>query len=323
MGGGSSSTWAATTPTNWATTSGGLNNARDPGTADLAIFDSNSGTGNSIISASITVQGLDCTGGTGSYAGTITHDSGVTLTINTPGNSLRLAAGMTYAAVSNTASVVFTNTSGTSFLTSAGHALGQLTVNGVGGTCQQQDDLLVNASTNGNVIVTAGSLDCNGHALTTGFFQSSNANARTISLGTTLTLGGAVSNAVILISFANTTNLVFNLNSANIVILGPTSPINGFTLSLGTIIAYNNFTFSPTTIKCCMNIGFTSLSFNQLNIGAGWDITVASGTITVASAFTWTGTQSNPIGFNAGSPVATTISCPSGACSATWTSSNT
>ena len=108
---GSANTWAAVSNTNWAASSAGANNATVPGTSDLPIFDSNSGTGNSVIAAAITVQGLDCTGGTGNYAGTITHNTTVTLTINTgAASSLRFTSGMTYTAASASALITFTHT---------------------------------------------------------------------------------------------------------------------------------------------------------------------------------------------------------------------
>jgi hypothetical protein len=101
VGGGSSANWNATGNTNWSTTSGGSNNASVPGTNDIALFDANSGTGNSIISANITVQYLDCTG----YTGTLTHNSGVTLGLSSENsgtpytlrNVLIFSAAMTYS----------------------------------------------------------------------------------------------------------------------------------------------------------------------------------------------------------------------------------
>ena len=131
VGGGSSNNWGATGPTNWATTSGGSNNQSLPSTGDVAIFDGNSGSGTTSLSSSFTIQGLDCTGGTGSYTGTIAHGAGVTLTINTAAaNSLRFSAGMTYTTVNTTSSVVFTNSTGTANITSAGQAFAAVTING-------------------------------------------------------------------------------------------------------------------------------------------------------------------------------------------------
>src|SRR3990167_5450854 len=77
VGGGASSNWNATGNTNWSATSGGANNASVPTASDDVFFDSNSGTGNSVISASHSIKSLDCTG----YAGTLTHNAIRTLSI--------------------------------------------------------------------------------------------------------------------------------------------------------------------------------------------------------------------------------------------------
>jgi hypothetical protein len=77
VGGGSSENWNATGPTNWSGTSGGSNDATVPGTTDNVFFDDNSGVGNSVISANITIESLDCEG----YTGTLTHNNGVNLTV--------------------------------------------------------------------------------------------------------------------------------------------------------------------------------------------------------------------------------------------------
>ena len=100
--GGNGVTWhVASGNTNWATTSVARPNATEPGTSDVAILDSNSPS--NTISTAFTIQGLDCTGGTGNFAGTLTHNTGVTLTINTgAASSLRFSSGMTYTPASTT-----------------------------------------------------------------------------------------------------------------------------------------------------------------------------------------------------------------------------
>ena len=126
VGGGSSTNWNATGNTNWSASSGGANNASVPGVSDVAKFDANSGTGNAVISAAITLQGLDCTG----YAGTITHNASVTLSINTASvASLLLSAAMTYTAAAVTSVIAFIHTSGTADITTNGERLGALTIN--------------------------------------------------------------------------------------------------------------------------------------------------------------------------------------------------
>ena len=110
VGGGSANTWAATGNTNWATSSGGANNASVPTTTDVVCFDGNSGTGNAVIGAGITIAELNCdgtdTGASGAYGGTITQNSGIQLGIR---GSFVLSSSMTYTLNSGT-SLLFSGT---------------------------------------------------------------------------------------------------------------------------------------------------------------------------------------------------------------------
>src|SRR3989344_5415875 len=88
VGSGASTNWNATGNTNWSLTSGGANNETVPGSADDVFFDANSGVGDSVISAAITIKSLNATG----YTGTITHNN-INLTV---AGSVTLVSGMTY-----------------------------------------------------------------------------------------------------------------------------------------------------------------------------------------------------------------------------------
>src|SRR3989344_5709527 len=148
VGGGASTNWNATSNTNWSTSSGGSNNASVPGASDNAIFDVNSGSGTSNISASITVLSATFTG----FIGTLTHSAG-TLTINTNG-SLTLAEGMTYTpSASRTAFG-----SGTT-LTTAGQGMSPITISA--GTLTLQDNLTFMDLKQADLILV-GALDMNG-----------------------------------------------------------------------------------------------------------------------------------------------------------------
>lgn len=320
VGSGSANTWAATTPTNWATTSGGSNNASVPTTTDVAIFDSNSGTGNSVIGASTTVQGLDCTGGTGSYAGTITHNTGVTLTINTgAASSLRFSAGMTYTPASTSSLITFSNTTGTAQLTSAGKAFAAITMNGVGGTCQQQDALNINAITNSILTVTNGIWDCNSQTLTACSISLNNSNTRSFLAGGTITLGGNVTAGSAIWNCTTTTGLTFTKNSANIIILSPSSPIQSISFAGGGL-TYNGLTLNNTTNNTLFTLTGAN-TFSSWAVGFGWSISLPTNTTTtILTAPTWVGTPANPIGFsNIGNAVqVSTISVPSGTVTLKW-----
>ena len=322
VGGGSSNLWNAITNTNWATTSGGANNASVPTTTDIAIFDSNSGTGNSVISAGITIAGLDCQGGTGNYAGTITHNASVTLTLNTgAANALRFSSGMTYAPGATTSLITFTHTSGTATVTSAGQKFGALTINGAGGTTQLVDALQVNAVASALLTLTAGTLDANTNtaAISACEISSSNSNTRTFTLGGTVKIGGNVGNNQTIWNTQTTTGLTFTKNSANIEILVPSTPIQGLVFTTGTL-AFNGITFDALSSNTSISFSPTASTWTSFTVNAGWNLSLSSGsTLSVGTAFTWTGTQANPILVSSSAITATAaISCASGTCTMVW-----
>lgn len=321
VGGGSGNTWAATANTNWSLSSGGANNAGPPTTGDSVIFDSNSGTSNSVIAASISLASIDCTGGTGSYAGTLTHNTGVTLTISTAGAAaLRFSTGMTYTPASVTALVTFSNTSGTAAITCGGQKFWAILISGVGGTMQQQDALLVNAGTGAILTVTSGIFDCNGFATTATIMSSAGALARSLLLGTIFTVGGNAANATSVWNTVTTTNLTFTKNSCNIVVL-PQSFAGPVYLHVfaGGGLTFNTVTVNPTSTQTIFQITGAN-TFGHLIIGSGWSIALpGNSTTTISNPFTWAGTPALPMFiFNGALNVLSTISCPSGACTLTW-----
>src|SRR5688572_8276741 len=97
VGGGSSTNWSATAPTNWSIVSGGPNNASIPTISDDAIFDSNSGVGVSVADGGYSIGTLDCTG----YAGTLSL--GLNNYLYIAGNKCKFSAGMTYTAPNSSA----------------------------------------------------------------------------------------------------------------------------------------------------------------------------------------------------------------------------
>lgn len=180
VGGGSSTNWNATGPTNWSASSGGANDASVPGSSDNVFFDANSGSGGSVISASISVLSLDCDG----YTGTLTHNSAVNLTIgdNALVSLVRFSAGMTYTPVSTTANIRTSISFGGHInFTSNGQAIGSLTLNRTNGALVLVDDMTVN----GAVTFTRGVLNLNGNNLSCGSISSSNSNWRSVISGGT------------------------------------------------------------------------------------------------------------------------------------------
>jgi hypothetical protein len=315
VGGGSSTNWSATANTNWAATSGGAGNQSVPTTTDNVFFDANSGTGNSVISANITVMSVNCTG----YAGTITHNTGVTLTINTGSTtSFLLESGMTYTPATATSIVAFTHTSGTADVTSGGKRLGALTVNGAGGTTRLLDALRVDAATGSILTLTSGTFNANNFAVTAYIVSSNNSTTRTLTMGSgTWTIGGAVAGGTTIWNLATVTNLTFNKNTANIVIASHGAGTQR--IFAGGALTYNDLTWSENSGHGSCHISGSN-TFANLYCNAGNALELVSGTTqTITNPIAFVGTAALPIALQAqgaGSPA--TISIASGASTLTW-----
>jgi len=308
VGGGSSTNWNATANTNWAATDGGPGNQSVPTTTDDVFFTASSPSP-AVISAAITVRSVNCTG----FTGTITHNTGVTLTINTgSATSLLFSSGMTYTPATTTSLITFTHTSGTADITSNGKRLGPLTINGAGGTTRLLDALRVDAVANSTLTITAGTFNANNFDVTAAAISSSNSNVRTITMGSgTWTLAALQTAAGAFWSMSTVTNLTFNRNTANVVIAS-----NG----LGTILrSWNgNQTINNLTINANSAGGvvafLTSMTTAQLTVESGNSIRIAGGgTLTSTAAPTFTGIPTRPIAiFSDTSGTIATISSPSG-----------
>lgn len=327
-GGGSSTNWNATGNTNWADSSGGANNATGPGTGDLVVFDSAS-VGPSVINTNYTIQGISCdgtaAGANGAYTGVLTHNSGVTITINTgTADSLRFSSGMTYTPAGASCPIILTHTSGTANIKSYGKSIWTLQINGSGGTTQILDDLLVNAGQNATLTITLGTLDAAGgaggpFAITANSIQSSAAGTRALILGSAVTCGGNLSNPNYAWYFANMAGLTFTKNSANVTVLGPTVAMAAFNFYPGGI-TFNDVTLANTSIPAILTLTGAN-TFAHLSIGAGWNVNFPPNTTnTISNPFTWTGTPQQPLLLAAsfGNSNNSTISCPSGSCTVSW-----
>jgi hypothetical protein len=314
--------WVAAAPANfatanWATTSGGAASGT-PATGDTAIFDSHSSQ-TCTIAAAVSLASLDCQGGTGNFVGTLNH-GGFIVTISVAGAAaFRLAPGMIYVATSAAATVTFTNTAGIAALTSAGQALQNLTINGAGGTIQQQDNLVLGygALVGALLTLTAGTFDCNGHALTAPQFSSNNTNTRAFILGSSLSIGGNVANGQAVFSITNTVGLTFTKNAANITVLTPTTAGQG-NWTFQAQLTFNGLIVNAASVPTTFYIAVAA-TFASLAVGQGVSlILAANNTFTISTAFTLTGTATLPIGMISTQGGVATISCPSGACSITW-----
>lgn len=253
VGGGASANWNATGNTNWSLTSGGSNNASVPDTDTEVFFDGvGGGASNSTLSAAITICSLDCTG----YTNTLTHNASVTLTIS--GLVFKLAAGMTYTlGNATTSAVTFTSTSGTTALTGGGKTVGNIVLNGSGGTFQIQDTF----TSSGSFTRTNGTFD---------------GNAQTLALtGTAPTITGATTfyNLTRTGTAAKTDTLAF----ANDVTVTGTFTVNGNS-SVNRVLVTSNTLGTARTITAA-TVSVTNADFRDITgAGAGsWDLSAITG----------------------------------------------
>ncbi len=205
---------------NWSATGTWVEGAV-PTSADAVVATATSG--NVTIDAAAAAQSVDFT----NYVGTLTHNSGITLTVS---GSLTLVSGMTYSPADDTAAITI---NGTGTITTAGKSLGNFTVSGSGITVTLADNLNTRAITT-TVTLTQGTLKTDGASDTSalthswGRFNSSNSNTRTLTLGASNInlvassgVGGGGAWTV-----ATSTNLTLNANTSTIT------------------LNYNNATFS-------------------------------------------------------------------------------
>ncbi len=173
---GGTASWDATAGTKWATTDGGPGGAAVPTSADNVYLTAASGTVTITVPASTTVNCLnfDCTG----FTGTVTHGSNFS-NISCYGN-FKLSSTMTFNVGSNpTVNLRGTGSPLSKTVTTAGKSLYSLTFNGVGDTWTLQDAITCTST----LTLTAGELNTNGYTVTTTYFNSTDNNARTLSLG--------------------------------------------------------------------------------------------------------------------------------------------
>jgi hypothetical protein len=203
---GGTANWDGTAGTKWSATSGGPGGASVPTSADDVFFDASS-TGTVTISSGNTgAKSINCTG----FTGTIT---GSTAGISVAG-SITLAAGMTF---SYTGTLSFT---GTATLITAGKTFSGISIDTPGVTLTLGDALNMG---NRTLTISQGTFDtsASGYNVTGGSLNSSNTNARTITLNnSTVTLSSNF-------NFSNSTNLTFNAGTSSIICSASTVILEG------------------------------------------------------------------------------------------------
>lgn len=255
-----------------------------PGAGDDVKLDATSG--NVTLNAAFSCLTFDCTG----YTGTLTHNSGITLTV--AGSLFKLVAGMTYTLGSATSSALaFTQSSaGVVSITTGGKTLGNVTTaSGLtvsSATYQLQGTTTVGATA--SWIHNAGTLDSNSQAWSVGLFQSNNSNTRTITLGSSsVTLTGGVTSTVW--NTNTVTGLTFTAGTSTITLTG------AFTGAGGTFggggVTFNNLT-STATGTWLLNGGNT---FATLTISGTQTVNFRRSTTTTVQNFVAWGSSGNVI----------------------------
>ena len=347
VGGGSSANWGATSPTNWALTSGGANNAAVPTSSDNVFFDANSGSGTSIISLTTqSVKSLDMTG----YTGTLDQNSKtlqVTLNnVNNINSVIKLSSAMTYIVGSgSTAKIQVSGGSGCATqpcsvsLTTAGKIMPKLevTLANLTQTLNLMDDF---TSSSFGILMTGGILNTNNHNISSIFASFTYITGRplTVNLGSsnwTITGGDATTN--------NNTSGTWTSNFDGVnAILNPGTSTIKFTDSTSdnkTICNYdavnslpynaifNNIWLSGSgtgsfVLNSCGTGPGAVFTFNDFKVDTPpHTISMPFGTTTV-NTFTVAGTAGNLMTFTSDDPGITTftLSKPSGIVSSDYLS---
>lgn len=167
---GGTGTWDATALLKWSLTSGGVGGEAVPTASDNVYFDAASGAVTITLSGARTCLSFNSTSFTGTVAGT------GSLTVNA--NAV-YGAGATFT---NTGTWTFAATAGTQQITTNGKTLDFPITKNSAETLQLQDNLTMGSTR--AFTLTAGTLDLNNQTLSTGLFNSSNSNVRSIAFGT-------------------------------------------------------------------------------------------------------------------------------------------
>ena len=168
---GGSAAWDTIAATKWATTSGGAGGASVPTSADNVFLDAASGAVTITVTSARPCLNLDCTGFTGTLAGTSTPN------LQCYGN-LTFSSGMTYSTASSPTITMLATTTGKT-VTTAGKTLWNITFNGFGGAWTLQDEI-VNSE---NITVTAGTFNTNNFNIKSSNIRSTGGSPRAINLG--------------------------------------------------------------------------------------------------------------------------------------------
>lgn len=277
---GTSATWASAS--SWALTSGGTGSDNNfPLPQDTVVINDDTTLTGTLGFTVYNMGALDCSNRT---TGITLNYGGASATWH---GSHTLSSSMTISGASNQ----FFAGKGTMDFTSAGKTITfPITVN------TPSTFRLADAFNSSNTIThTRGTLDANNYNLTCTVFNSNNSNTRTITMGSGLwTLTG--------ISFIwdlrTTTNLTFNVNTANILLTNTTAFASTFA-SQG--LTYNKLTLgggAATAGNATTISGNASTTISELASTRTGAYTVQFGTMGTVDTWSITGSSGNVVSFN-------------------------
>jgi len=233
------------------------------------------GTDTITLNASNNVLNLNFTG----FSGTWTNST------RTIYGNLTVSSGMTVSG--GTGTTTFAATSGTKTITTSGKQFDfPVTFNGVGGTWQLQDDLLLGSTR--TLTLTNGTLDANNKNVSCSIFSSSNSNARVITMGSgswTIEGSGTAWNC------GTSTNLTLNANTSTVNLTSASSVTfagGGKTYNVVNRTGGGNLTITGANT-------FTTIATNLLPI----TVTFPSGATQTITNFNISGTAGNVATINA------------------------
>lgn len=280
---GGTATWNGVAATKWSATSGGAGGASTPTAADDVFFDAASGAAVvTLASTGSVARSVNCTG----FTGEIIHTATVPLTLGDStagaGNvALLLSATMTYTVnVATTSTIAFVSTSATQqTITTNGKTLGSWSINGAGSNYQLADSNTVSSSA--TVTLTQGTLDTNSQTCSWGFFNSSNTNTRTLTMGSsaiTLTATGTAWNT------STFTNLTVTANTSVVTLTGAASTWfggSGFNTNGGSIVMAGSGLATVANSFTCANLTRTGTASKTDSMQFNGGSTVVTGTLTI------------------------------------------
>jgi hypothetical protein len=285
--GNNATVWTNATSTGFTYTGTSLIEFNYSGSTGTRTINTNAGTGDETNSLSMSItagtdiiafqstsklKNLIFTG----FAGTLTNVS------RTIYGSLIFSSGMTVTG--GTAGITFAGTLGTQQITTNGKTLDfPLAQTGVGGTVQLQDNLTMGSTR--TFTLTAGTLDLVDKTLSTGLFNSSNSNVRSIAFGTgNITLTG---NNGTIWTTSTSTNLTATgtplVNATYAGATGTRTVTAGFALPISLNVSAGTDIFTTGGTSNFINLNFTGFAGTLGNAARN-----VSGNLTFAAGMTLT-----------------------------------